>query len=238
MRLLTYNIHKGIGGRDRRYRLQRILDVIDTANADIVCLQEVDRNVRRSSFDDQPELLTKELGFEHFAFQINHKIKTGGYGNCTLSRFPIACSADISLRIGNRKNRQALHTIIETPVGMVSLANLHLGLAEKDRHLQIQKLLESEAFRRHSSLPSVVTGDTNDWRNTLHKGAFREYGYNQMSHLQASLKTFPAYIPLGALDKAFANSRIKLLDCHTIDTKLAKAASDHLPVIIDFSVYS
>ena len=28
MRLLSYNIHKGIGGRDRRYRLERIFDVI------------------------------------------------------------------------------------------------------------------------------------------------------------------------------------------------------------------
>ena len=29
MRLLSYNIHKGIGGRDRRYRLERIIQVIE-----------------------------------------------------------------------------------------------------------------------------------------------------------------------------------------------------------------
>ena len=48
MRLLTYNIHKGIGGRDRRYSLERIIDVIEAENPDLICLQEVDRHVRRS----------------------------------------------------------------------------------------------------------------------------------------------------------------------------------------------
>ncbi|MDC1142870.1 endonuclease/exonuclease/phosphatase family protein, partial [Planctomycetota bacterium] len=88
MRLLTYNIHKGIGGRDRRYRLRRIIDVIADAHADIVCLQEVDCGVRRSKYQDQPEVLGHELGFSHVAFQLNHAIKGGGYGNCILSRFP------------------------------------------------------------------------------------------------------------------------------------------------------
>ena len=53
MRLLSYNIHKGIGGRDRRYDLQRIIDVIEEENPDLICLQEVDHNVRRSRFHDQ-----------------------------------------------------------------------------------------------------------------------------------------------------------------------------------------
>ncbi|MFN5756450.1 MAG: endonuclease/exonuclease/phosphatase family protein, partial [Planctomycetia bacterium] len=48
MRLLSWNIHKGIGGRDRRYSLARIIDCIEAENPDIICLQEVDRLVRRS----------------------------------------------------------------------------------------------------------------------------------------------------------------------------------------------
>ena len=52
MRILSYNIHKGIGGRDRRYRLERVLEVIAREEPDVVCLQEVDRHVRRSRFDE------------------------------------------------------------------------------------------------------------------------------------------------------------------------------------------
>ena len=56
-RLLTYNIHKGIGGVDRRYRPERIVEVVAHYQPDIVCLQEVDEGVKRSQFHQQAELL-------------------------------------------------------------------------------------------------------------------------------------------------------------------------------------
>ena len=54
MRLLSYNIHKGIGGRDRLYRLDRIIQVIQAEDPDFICLQEVDRHLARSRHEDQP----------------------------------------------------------------------------------------------------------------------------------------------------------------------------------------
>src|SRR5262249_25614074 len=57
MRLLSYNIHKGIGGRDRKYRLGRIIAVVEEENPDLICLQEVDRHAPRSHYHDQPRLL-------------------------------------------------------------------------------------------------------------------------------------------------------------------------------------
>ena len=44
MRLLSYNIHKGIGGNDRRYRLERVCHVIEHENPDLILLQEVTRD--------------------------------------------------------------------------------------------------------------------------------------------------------------------------------------------------
>ena len=49
MRLLSYNIHKGIGGRDRRYRLARVIEVIEEENPDLLLLQEVSRDAPRSA---------------------------------------------------------------------------------------------------------------------------------------------------------------------------------------------
>src|SRR5438270_10594119 len=57
MRLLSYNIHKGIGGRDRRYRIERVIEVIELENPDLVCLQEVAQHSRRAWRHDQPRLL-------------------------------------------------------------------------------------------------------------------------------------------------------------------------------------
>ena len=41
MRVLSYNIHKGIGGRDRRYRLERIIEVIEDQNPNLICLKKL-----------------------------------------------------------------------------------------------------------------------------------------------------------------------------------------------------
>jgi endonuclease/exonuclease/phosphatase family metal-dependent hydrolase len=46
-RIITYNMHKGIGGVDRRYLPQRIITILKNYDADIVFLQEVDDFIDR-----------------------------------------------------------------------------------------------------------------------------------------------------------------------------------------------
>ncbi|MCB9893138.1 MAG: endonuclease/exonuclease/phosphatase family protein [Planctomycetes bacterium] len=234
MRLLSYNIHKGIGGRDRQYRLDRIIDVIRQARPDLLLLQEVDRNVRRSSFDDQPAVLASNLGFEPGAYQFNHRVRDGGYGNLVLSRWPIERSHNISLRLKGRKNRRAQIVVVETPAGPLRLVNWHLGLGEKERHWQVRRLLGHTRYHDYADLPTLVAGDTNDWRNTLHNGPFAEYGLQQVTAPPSRFRSFPAYMPVGALDKAFVCTRIKVTRAHVVKSALTRRASDHLPLVIDF----
>ena len=85
MRLLSWNIHKGIGGRDRRYSLDRIITCIEAENPDLICLQEVDRHVARSQHHDQPRLLARYFRC-HAVFQPTVAVADGGYGNLVLSR--------------------------------------------------------------------------------------------------------------------------------------------------------
>ena len=58
-RLLSYNIHKGIGGVDRRYDLERIVETINYYRPDVALLQEVDDGVPRSRRHAQAELLAE-----------------------------------------------------------------------------------------------------------------------------------------------------------------------------------
>ena len=105
IKLLTYNIHKGIGGRDRRYDLSRTMAVIDSVKPDLICLQEVDSHVSRSSLHDQPSILANHFGY-HSLYQMNVPVgRSGGYGNLILSKWPLEYSQQHSLRIGNRKPR-------------------------------------------------------------------------------------------------------------------------------------
>ena len=49
LRVVTYNIHKCIGGLDRRYDPLRVAHVIARYEPDLVLLQEVDQHARRSN---------------------------------------------------------------------------------------------------------------------------------------------------------------------------------------------
>ena len=155
MRLLTYNIHKGIGGRDRLYRLERVIETIEQENPDLICLQEVDRNVARSKFDDQPRLLARHFNAAAHIYQQNVHVREGGYGNLLLSRWPLAGHHQISLRLHNRKPRGAQLAEVQTPEGSMLVVNWHLGLAERERHWQVHHLLGHHLFLEFKELPAL-----------------------------------------------------------------------------------
>ncbi len=107
LKVLTYNIHKGIGGLDRRYHLGRIVDVIRHYDPDVALLQEVDEGVPRLRGDRQVEELAMQLGFTHAEFQPNVPQRRGIYGNAILSRFPLEEAHDVELTVSFKKRRRA-----------------------------------------------------------------------------------------------------------------------------------
>ena len=234
MRLLSYNIHKGIGGRDRKYQLDRVMDVIEEANPDVICLQEVDCNVRRSRFDNQPELFVERFTPAGHLYQTNCKLKSGGYGNLLLSRWPLVDHHQISIRLGRRKPRGAQFAVIGSPEGKLQVVHWHLGLAERERHWQVRHVLEHQLYQGSAHLPTIVVGDCNDWRNTLCKGPFAECGFEHITHPISRFRSFPAYLAMGSLDKAYYRGDILIRTARIVRTPLAKRASDHLPLVVDF----
>jgi endonuclease/exonuclease/phosphatase family metal-dependent hydrolase len=233
MRLLSWNIHKGIGGRDRRYSLDRIIGGIEAENPDIICLQEVDRLVRRSRFDDQPRLLARYFRC-HSVFHPTVAVGDGAYGNLVLSRWPVESRHRISLRQGSRKPRGAQLLLIDSPEGRLHLVHTHLGLAERERHWQVARLLGHMLFRSADSLPTVVIGDLNDWRDTLAAGPLSANGFEQITHPASRFRTFPAWMALGAIDKAFVRGPVDVRHARVVKTSLTREASDHLPLVVDF----
>lgn len=236
MRLLSYNIHKGIGGRDRRYRLERIQQVIEAESPDIICLQEVDRNVRRSRFHNQPALLQEWFQPAAHLFQFNVKVKEGGYGNLLLSRWPFRSHHQISLTRHQRKPRGAQMAVIESPAGPFHLTHWHLGLSERERDWQTRHILEHHLYRESEKLPSLIVGDFNDWRNRLAGGPFEVHGFHQVTSPPSRFRSFPAWMPVWSLDKAFTRGGIKVSRIHVARNRATRDASDHLPLIIDFSI--
>ncbi len=233
MRLLTYNIHKGVGS-DRRYRLERVIEVIREQNPDLVCLQEVDRNVRRSRFHDQPALLARHLEAKAHLYQLNVRHREGGYGNLILSRWPFHNECQVSIRHHRRKPRGAQLVVVDTPVGPLHVVNWHLGLREKERRWQALHLLNHGSFLEFGHLPTLIAGDYNDWRNTLGKHRFDLHGFQQATAPIRRFRSFPSFLALAALDKVYYRGNLTIQHARIVRTPLARLASDHLPLVVDF----
>lgn len=235
MRLLTYNIHKGVGS-DRRYRLERIIAVIRELEPDLVCLQEVDRNVRRSRYHDQPALLAHQLDIKTHLFQLNVPHREGGYGNLILSRWPFRSECQVSIRHRLRKPRGAQLVVIETGQGPMHLINWHLGLREKERRWQALHLLSHSSFLEFAHLPTVIAGDFNDWRNTLGKHHFLNHGFRQATAPIGRFRSFPSFLAVASLDKVYYRGDIAIHRAAIVRSPLARLASDHLPLVVDFNL--
>ena len=235
MRLLSYNIHKGVGS-DRRYRLERIIQVIKDENPDVVCLQEVDYNVRRSNYHDQPRMIADQLRPAAYSYQLNVPRREGGYGNLVLSRWPLLKQHHLSLRLHKRKPRGAQLVVVDSPEGHVQVVNWHLGLREKERRWQVGHLLHHNSFRESAHLPTVIAGDYNDWRNTLERVVFSTHGFQQATYPLKPFRSFPSFLTLTALDKFFHRGDLTVQQARVVKTALTRRASDHLPLVVDFQL--
>ncbi len=236
MRLMTYNIHKGVG-MDRRYRLERAAAVIAAEAPDLVCLQEVDRNVRRSRHDDQPALLAERLRAETLLYQLNVPKGEGGYGNLVLSRWPLRDSRGVSLNYRRRIRRGAQLAVVETPHGPLHLVHWHLGLSDRERRWQAALLLGSPEFAASAHLPTLIAGDFNDWRNTLGRRCLQGHGFRPATAPVHRFRTFPAFLPLAAIDKIYVRGGVRVVETRVVrGAGRARRASDHLPVVCDFQL--
>jgi endonuclease/exonuclease/phosphatase family metal-dependent hydrolase len=241
LRLLTYNVHKGIGGIDRRYRPERVIAVIDHYKPDLVLLQEVDDGASRSRGDRQVDLFGRALGMQHRAFFPNVSVRGGGvYGNAVLCRFPIAAARNIDLTYPGRKRRSALYAALQVPVPhgrrprTVHAFNLHLGLSGLERTWQLARFFADHPFAGLAGhAPVVVGGDFNDVWGRLGRAFFEPAGFHVP---ERPARTFPAWAPVRALDAVYARGALRVHHLFRSHLGQARFASDHLPLYAELEL--
>lgn len=244
--LLTYNIHRAIG-LDGRFRPERIVEVLQHHDADVVLLQEVDDGAPRSRKLDLAAELASAAGYEHFAAGYNVRLSVGRYGNATLSRHPIVEQRNIDLTISRLKKRGCLHTrlLVQPAHGgnerPIDVFNLHLGLSAMERSRQVRRLLSTGEFERLDSTSEVVVaGDFNDWRSLLWPVFVTALGFRCATQTDADrptfLRTYPTFSPRGALDRFYYRGQMRATEARVSRLKVARVASDHLPVTMELEV--
>lgn len=227
--LLTYNIHHG-EGLDGKIDLPRIAQVIQQAKADIVALQEVDRNTKRTGGVDQAAVLA-ELTRMQMAFGPNLDLQGGQYGNAVLTRFHPVAEHNQRLPNVNQGEQRGLLMVELDPAevahGLTLLAT-HLDHrpdpAERVQSAQaINQLLDGQGTRAY-----LLLGDLNDtWDSEPLKILA-----GQWTRLHGDgLLTSPTDSPRRQIDYILVRpaDRWELIEARVIDEPVA---SDHRPLLM------
>ncbi len=226
-RVATYNVHK-CKGIDWRVSSDRIADVLGETQADMIAAQEI--------LYSQAEAVSRRSGTP-FLFGAARQHDDEPYGNAVFTRLPVLSSEGYDLTARVREPRQCLRVTVSLGEAIpVHFFAVHLGTSFSERREQARRLVAAEILERADVKGArIVAGDFNEWTRGL---ATRMLGKHLRSadivlHLKRR-KTYPGLFPFLHLDHIYYDPVFRLREMRLLRTRLALAASDHLPLIADF----
>lgn len=238
-RLLTYNVHRCVG-TDRRLDVDRIAAVIAEHQPDIVCLQELDVGRARTGGVDQAQAIAERLSMS-FRFHPAMKVEAELYGDAILTHRPERLmKADALPTLPNLRGlepRGALWSAIAFDGVTLNVFNTHLGLVPREQRMQAAALAGRDWLGHPDCKgPTILAGDFNATSITRpYQALARKLADAQRElGLKPSIKTFPSSFPAIRIDHCFVSPEIRVTGASAPLSPLARAASDHLPLVIDF----
>jgi len=215
----SYNIHK-CAGLDGRVDLDRIADVIREIDADLIGVQEV--------FRPQALGLAERLGVE-VAMGPTRERDGHPYGNAILTRLAVRGSRTFDLSRPDREPRGGIRLDLALADGLLlHLFNVHFGLKIRERAAQVRTLVREHILHDELTGPRVVVGDLNEW--FWFPGAVGRTLRREL-HGPRIRRTHPAPLPLFPLDRIYWDRDLAADGFHVHRSRLARVASDHLPVV-------
>jgi len=223
LRLASYNIRKAIG-TDRRRRPDRIIEVLNELDADVVALQEADRRFGAREAAIPPHLLDEHSDLKPVPFGARAG-SLGWHGNTILVRKRIAIGPHAMLHLPSLEPRGAVMAELQADGVTLRVVGMHLDLSGLWRRRQAHALI-TEVESRGAPMPTVLMGDLNEW--SARSGCLRDFAAHFT--LADTGRTFHAHNPIARLDRIMASPdiRIRASGVHTSPT--ARTASDHLPI--------
>lgn len=223
LRVATYNVHRCVG-RDGRTDPSRVLQVLRALDADVIALQELEWNPKHALHVLAD--FAKQLGYTHVPGPTLLDGR-GHYGNALLTRLPVRALREYDLSFGRREPRGALDVSLGTAAHTVRIIATHLGLRPAERRAQMKILLD--LLRTSAHRTTILMGDLNEW---FLWGRPLRWLHRHFGRTPAPA-TFPARLPLFALDRIWVLPQEHLLHLAVHLAQPAVVASDHLPVVAD-----
>ena len=232
LRVMTYNIHHA-EGLDGKVDLERIANVIRQSNADIVALQEVDKNTRRTGGIDMPADLARRTGM-NVVFGANlDNFQGGQYGTAILSRFPIESHENHLLKQTREgEQRGVLQAVLAVNQGQLLFTCTHLDHKADPAERLFSETQFTGLFARHAGLPALLCGDFNDTpASELHKRLSKKWTDAWSIAGKSNGFTMGSANPTRRIDYIWLSSK-KNFRVRWVDVPRSEA-SDHLPLVAE-----
>jgi endonuclease/exonuclease/phosphatase family metal-dependent hydrolase len=248
MRIVNWNIDRGL-------RLREVIDFIASEKADLLILQEVDLNARRTHFLNVAEVIAQELrmnyvfGREFQELTQGHPASPAYHGQATLSRWclrnprvirfrrqsdfwrPRWYLPQMSLFQERLGGRIALVTEVQVQGRRLTVYNLHLE-SRGDEDLRLAQLEEAieDAAAQFGNPPTLLAGDLNlDASHAAPAGALNHVGFRNALGLPSPHTTTPRglFRQRRKIDWAYVSGPVEPVQGRVRDTI---KASDHYPI--------
>lgn len=229
--IASYNIRKCVG-LDWKRNPARVQAVLGEIDADIVLLQEADKRLQPRHGTLSADSLFRELGYR-FVEVADNDVSHGWHGNAILYREPLTVLRAKQIDIPTVEPRGAVAAVFHLADGKVlQVIGAHLSLLKKTRAQQIDFLVETMASQ-NDTCPTIMGGDLNE------KNAERWFVDNsrlQNYQLVTPGASFHSSRPILKFDRFIVDKRIVVGEHRVHRSPLSARASDHLPVIMNFSL--
>ena len=239
LRVVTWNIHKGVQGLGpvRRLEIHNIGHAVEQLDADLVCLQEVRFVNRREQkrfarWPEQPqaEFLAPE-GYES-VYRTNAVTRHGEHGNALLSRWPVLSHRHEDMSDHRFEQRGLLHVQVQAVGRLVHVVVVHLGLVPASRVRQTEQLLRYVDREIPGDAPVLVAGDFNDWGTGLGQRMARA-GFAEWR--EQPTPTYPSRLPLNQLDHVYVRG-LRPQGAMVPSGRIWRRMSDHLPLVVELAI--
>lgn len=237
LRVVSYNIRTGGVGMDGKRDLLRQAEVLRALKPDVVLLQEVDLNAKRSGKVDCAGVIAQALGMRA-TFAEAMPFQGGSYGVAILTAIPAGKGPVRQLRFtGGTEPRAALILPLVVPVDgghrEILVACTHLDFRSADEvaphAAELADVLAKDAR------PSILGGDLNFELGSPVLAAFEK----RLTRVpkQGESASFPAPAPKVEIDHFFLNpsAAYRVRECRVVPESVA---SDHRPVLLEVELLS
>lgn len=230
-RLITYNIHSGVG-RDGLQDYRRIGQFLADQRADFVLLQEMDTRPSDRDVNDDISAICADGTFMLIP-AATQTTENGWYGNAILTKHPVLHRQQYDISVPNREPRTLQQVVVGMGDYQLSLLNAHLGLKKAERIYQINKINEIiDSDKQCFDMPMCLGGDMNEW--WLKTRLFKSL--NKKMTQQCTGRSFPSHLPVLKLDRLWTSPSVKVLHATPLSDERYNYFSDHLPVKMDFTL--